>query len=258
SLDENGVLVGNNTAVFENLTLYAKWQAVDVEPTYVITWKNHDGTILLTQNLEEGVLPAYTGTTPKKAETETHTYVFAGWTPTIALVTKDQIYTATFTEEAKSTSDYKQDLNTIFEFNISALLPEMVVNDYQIFDDSDDEMIAVYLYVFNWDLEDALAYMDLLDLELTYDSIEDAWVLGDYFLYVFDDDIEFGELFYGIGIYGYLEDGTDPGDPVEGTPFDKNELNALFGFDIYELMPDFASNSSLISDYSDETVIDVY
>src|SRR5690606_9813958 len=182
----------------------------------------------------------------------------AGWTPTIALVTKDQIYTATFTEEAKSTSDYKQDLNTIFEFNISALLPEMVVNDYQIFDDSDDEMIAVYLYVFNWDLEDALAYMDLLDLELTYDSIEDAWVLGDYFLYVFDDDIEFGELFYGIGIYGYLEDGTDPGDPVEGTPFDKNELNALFGFDIYELMPDFASNSSLISDYSDETVIDVY
>ena len=79
--------------------------------TYTVTWKNGD-TVLKTDTVEEGNAPAYTGTTPEKAEDESYTYTFSGWsdgtnaygaTDPLPTVTGDITYTATFTATAKVT-----------------------------------------------------------------------------------------------------------------------------------------------------------
>ena len=62
-------------------------------PTYTVTWENHDGSVLET---DEGVphrnVPAFNGTEPTKDG-----YTFAGWTPTVRPATGDITYTALFT-----------------------------------------------------------------------------------------------------------------------------------------------------------------
>ena len=73
--------------------------------TYTATWKNYNGTVLRTDtNLEEGTTPTYFGKMPAKPSTDTHFYAFSGWTPAVAPIAEDAIYTATFTEMAKSST----------------------------------------------------------------------------------------------------------------------------------------------------------
>ena len=77
-----------------------KWKAFNIQPIsyYTITWKNWDGTTLKTEQIIIGMTPSYTGSTPTKASTAQYTYTFSGWTPTIAKVTANATYTATFTQ----------------------------------------------------------------------------------------------------------------------------------------------------------------
>ena len=78
-----------------NTTLYAKWETVG----YTVTWKNHDGTTLETDEaVAQGATPTYDGTTPTKPDTTEKSYVFSGWSPAISPVTGDVAYTAQFTE----------------------------------------------------------------------------------------------------------------------------------------------------------------
>ncbi len=65
---------------------------------YTITWKNHDGTTLDTDEVAYGATPVYAGATPTKPSTVQYDYTFSGWTPALSAVTGDVIYTATFTE----------------------------------------------------------------------------------------------------------------------------------------------------------------
>ncbi len=63
---------------------------------YTITFKNYDGTKLLEKQYKYNDVPSYSGT-PTHAPTQDKVYDFSGWTPTIAKVTGDKTYTATYT-----------------------------------------------------------------------------------------------------------------------------------------------------------------
>ncbi|MBQ7123826.1 MAG: InlB B-repeat-containing protein, partial [Oscillospiraceae bacterium] len=63
---------------------------------YTIIFENEDGTELQSKKVAYGEIPAYTGETPTKAADVQYTYTFKGWTPVIASVTGDAIYTATY------------------------------------------------------------------------------------------------------------------------------------------------------------------
>lgn len=259
--DENSVTsvaVGTN----ENLNFTAKWTDANELETYTIEFRNYDGSLLETYNVLEGTLPVYAGTTPIKAADAIYTYEFVGWDQSIVVASSNAVYTAVFEEvqiEPAKAFD-KDDLNAIFGFDIYAGLPEIVSSDALILDYSDEAFYVIYIDIFTWTETDADNYETLLFDSLDYDAVEESYILGDFFVYVYIDDETYEDLIvYGIGIYG-PKDGTTPVDPEQPdtTPFDKNDLNAIFGFDIYALLPAFASSDVVITDFSDETYFEVY
>lgn len=94
----SGTKVGNcgdSYTVTGNTTLYAHWETVG----YTVTWKNHNGTTLETdEGVPQGATPTYDGATPTKPDTTEKSYIFSGWSPAISPVTGDVVYTAQFTE----------------------------------------------------------------------------------------------------------------------------------------------------------------
>ena len=64
-------------------------------PCYTVTWKNDNGTVIDTVEVEENIVPNHTD--PTKTADEKYTYTFAGWTPEVVAVTGDATYTANFT-----------------------------------------------------------------------------------------------------------------------------------------------------------------
>ena len=72
----------------------------DIVEKYTVTWKNGE-TVLDTDLVIEGRMPAYTGETPVKASTVSHTYTFIGWSPEITEATKNITYTAQFSESLR-------------------------------------------------------------------------------------------------------------------------------------------------------------
>lgn len=86
-------------AVVGNVTYTAQYSTST--NSYTVTWKNGD-TVLDTDTVAYGEMPAYTGATPTKASTEQYSYTFSGWTPALATVTGDVTYNATFAQTERS------------------------------------------------------------------------------------------------------------------------------------------------------------
>ncbi len=64
--------------------------------TYTVSWLGDGGEVLLTETLEYGASPEYSGVRPEKAGDAQYSYEFTGWSPEITEVTGDAEYTAVF------------------------------------------------------------------------------------------------------------------------------------------------------------------
>ncbi|MBR7078298.1 MAG: InlB B-repeat-containing protein [Clostridia bacterium] len=78
--------------------------AADVEITatfngqkYTVEFRNFDGKVLQSGEVEYGTTPEYTGSKPEKEGDAQYSYEFAGWTPEIKAVAGKATYTAVFT-----------------------------------------------------------------------------------------------------------------------------------------------------------------
>ena len=94
-IDGNGYFVDyGHCNVPSDVTLYADWIQ-----KFTVTWANWDGTVLQTQQIFPGNMPAYTGPTPTRDPDVYNHYFFNGWSPTIQIVEANVIYTAQYRSE---------------------------------------------------------------------------------------------------------------------------------------------------------------
>ena len=83
--------------ITEDTVFVAQFNAVSLKGgQYAVVWRNYDGTLLAEELVEKNTVPQYTGAAPARAATEAVSYTFTGWTPTVAAVSGDAVYTATF------------------------------------------------------------------------------------------------------------------------------------------------------------------
>ena len=84
-----------------DVTISANWSI----NTFTITWLNCDGSILEKDfNVPYGSTPSYDGATPTFDGGSEYTYTFTGWSPSVATVKNNAIYTATYSKTANQYS----------------------------------------------------------------------------------------------------------------------------------------------------------
>lgn len=251
-LDENSKLKDTITT---SVTLYAKWSA-EQQTSYTITWQNEDGSVLKSEVLSAGTMPAYDGETPTKTESLLFKFTFSGFMPAVGLVVSNQVYVASFSQTSRYADKVFDgtELNAIFGFDIHSLLPVLTSNSYLVTDRSDVELLEVAVDFLDWERNEADAYSLLLDAALNYDETEEAWILGGYFVYIYENTETYpGYTVYGLGIYGAIEV-----EPEVRQPFDPAILNGIFGFDIYKSLPAFNTDDFELTDLTEETYKEVY
>lgn len=86
----------------ENVTFYAKWEEIDDQITYTVTWEVNGIVVETDINVLENSMPTYDGTNPTKIATAQYEYTFTGWNPAIAQANSDQTYVAVFSENLRS------------------------------------------------------------------------------------------------------------------------------------------------------------
>lgn len=113
---------------------YTSEKIIVSEETYTITWKNYDGSILETDTyVKKGTIPTYDGAAPTRHNDSEYKYTWSGWDPKVAEVSKDQVYTATFTSEKIITDEERYATKPIVSSDGKTikygLYPQTNVND---------------------------------------------------------------------------------------------------------------------------------
>ena len=94
------------TMPVENVMVTGSW---DIKK-HTVTWANYDGTVLeIDEKVPYGTKPEYDGTGPERKSDGKYSYIFTGWNPEIADVTKNVKYTAQY--KAKTISGKKISIN---------------------------------------------------------------------------------------------------------------------------------------------------
>ena len=167
------------TAVAWDATYTATFNSTVNE--YTITWKDGNGSILKTEQVAYGEIPAYVWDTPTKDADNTYTYTFNNtWSPTIVSVTEDATYIAQFTpnyidytvtwkdydwtELSWATYHYNDDLVVLadptrapdetytYRFNSWTPAPSEKVTESKVYTATYDEHYIDYTITFvNWD-----------------------------------------------------------------------------------------------------------
>lgn len=85
-------------ALLMSLTACGGKKSSDSKDTFTITWQNDDGSVLeVDEKVMKGALPTYDGKTPvKQAPNEYSNYVFKGFSPSVVVASKDQVYKALY------------------------------------------------------------------------------------------------------------------------------------------------------------------
>lgn len=90
-----------------------------VVKTQTVTWKNYDGSVVATYtNVPYKTTPVFNSTTPTRPMDAYYTYDFNGWSPALAPITTDMVYTAQYTpKDRKYTIVFKNEDGTVIETN---------------------------------------------------------------------------------------------------------------------------------------------
>ncbi len=107
---------GTEFTIDHNSSGFIAFTLVETEPTYTVTWKNYDGTVLETDDVLSGATATYDGAPPTRPADAQYTYTFSGWTPTVGAVTDDITYTAAYSTTVNTyTVTWKDADGTILE-----------------------------------------------------------------------------------------------------------------------------------------------
>jgi len=71
--------------------------------SYLVTFKNFDGSVLESKQWEYGSTPSYSGSTPSRPSDAQYSFAFKGWSPEIVAVSAAAEYQATYTPVPLST-----------------------------------------------------------------------------------------------------------------------------------------------------------
>lgn len=120
-----------------SMIFYAKWTKNEPDK-YMVTFKNADGTVLQSGDVEKDTMPVYAGATPTKEQDDRYTYVFDKWVPELTSVTGPATYKATYTSTSRV---YQVTLNvndgtigenvTDYTYGTAVTLPVPTKNGYK-------------------------------------------------------------------------------------------------------------------------------
>ena len=114
--------------ITSNCTRIAQYNktAKPVTVTYVVSFKNYDGTLLDEDRVEKNGTATYGGTTPTRPETSEFSYTFNGWDKSLSNITSDCTRIAQYIETAKPVTNY---FSVTFKNYDGSILHEAIVKE---------------------------------------------------------------------------------------------------------------------------------
>jgi len=150
------------------------------------------------------------------------------------------IYSIAETEPIEKAEIDPTDLNAILGFDVYSQIPQIYSNEYNISDESsEDYPIDVFVYLWDWTYDDAVAYDDALylSLELDYDY---GYILGENLFIIVNYDSDYEVAYIDI----YSDASYEPFEPEVSAVWPADAINSFFGSaDIGGLVPSFTSEA---------------